>query len=270
MRGYSDFSTMRCETPREGVLAVTLNRPAQLNAINPGMIDEFDGLFGCLEKDPQIRVVILTGEGRGFCSGADLSAAAEFRDSKAFAEPESFLRLVQERYAALPLGLRRIPQPVIAAINGPAVGGGLALALASDVRFASPEAYFVASFINIGLSAGELGTSYLLPRLVGLSRAAEILYTGRKVHAEEAERIGLVNRVVAREKLMEDALALAGAMLGKNAGGLQFTKRVLDRNLGAPSLEAAVELENRNQTMLVFSGDFFRLIQAFAKGNEKQ
>ncbi|HOG16835.1 MAG TPA: enoyl-CoA hydratase-related protein [Syntrophales bacterium] len=270
MRGYSDFSTMRCETPREGVLAVTLNRPAQLNAINPGMIDEFDGLFDCLEKDPQIRVVILTGEGRGFCSGADLSAAAEFRDSKAFAEPESFLRLVQERYAALPLGLRRIPQPVIAAINGPAVGGGLALALASDVRFASPEAYFVASFINIGLSAGELGTSYLLPRLVGLSRAAEILYTGRKVHAEEAERIGLVNRVVAREKLMEDALALAGAMLGKNAGGLQLTKRVLDRNLGAPSLEAAVELENRNQTMLVFSGDFFRLIQAFAKGNEKQ
>jgi enoyl-CoA hydratase/carnithine racemase len=158
---------------------------------------------------------------------------------------------------------------VIAAVNGPAAGGGLALALASDVRLASPEAYFVASFINVGLSAGELGTSYLLPRLVGLSRAAEILYTGRKVHAEEAERIGLVSRVLSRETLAGEALALAGTMLGKSPGGLQLTKRVLDRNLGAASLEAAVELENRNQTMLVFSGDFFRLVQAFAKGNEK-
>jgi len=269
MSGYDDFATLRCETPREGVLAVTLNRPAQLNAINPAMLDDFDALFERLGKDAQIRVVILTGEGRGFCSGADLSAAAEFKDSKAFAEPESFLRLVQERYAALSLGLRRIPQPVIAAVNGPAAGGGLALALASDVRLASPEACFIASFINVGLSAGELGTSYLLPRLVGLSRAAEILYTGRKVHAEEAERIGLVSRVVPREKLVEEALALAAVMLGKSPGGLQLTKRVLDRNLGASSLEAAVELENRNQTMLVFSGDFFRLIQAFAKGNEK-
>ena len=269
MNEYSDFAAIRCERPREGLLLAIMNRPAQLNAMDPAMLDDFDKLFGRLEEDEQVRIVILTGEGRGFCSGADLTAAAQFKDSKAFAEPESFLRLVQERYAALPLGLRRIPQPVIAAVNGPAAGGGFALALAADIRIASPEAYFVASFINIGLSAGELGVSYLLPRLVGLSRAAEILYTGRKVSAEEAEKIGLASRVVPRKKLLDEAMGLAGTMLGKNVGGLRLTKRVLDRNLGASSLEAAVELENRNQTMLVFSGDFFRLIQAFAKRDEK-
>ncbi len=119
-----------------------------------------------------------------------------FRESQAFADPENILKIVQERYASLILRMRRIPQPVISAVNGPAAGGGFSMALASDVRFASPEAYFVASFINIGLSGGELGCSYLLPRLVGLSRASEILLTGRKVRAEEAERMGLVTRVV--------------------------------------------------------------------------
>lgn len=140
------------------------------------------------------------------------------------------------------------------------------MALASDVRFASPEAYFVASFINIGLSGGELGCSYLLPRLVGLSRASEILLTGRKVRAEEAERMGLVTRVVAGDGLLEEALACARAMAAKSAGGLKLTKRALDENLAAPSLESAINIENRNQTIMVFSGEFFKLIRSFYKG----
>lgn len=125
--------------PRIGL--VTLNRPDRLNAINVEMLDEFNALFADLAKDDAFRVLILTGAGRGFCAGADLEDAVSHRDSAAFSDPESFLRLVQERYAALVLGLRRIPQPLIAAINGPAAGGGFSMALACDIRVAVPEAF---------------------------------------------------------------------------------------------------------------------------------
>ncbi len=250
--------------PRIGL--ITLNRPDRLNAINVEMLDEFNGLFADLARDDAFRVLILTGAGRGFCAGADLEDAMTHRDSAAFSDPESFLRLVQERYAALILGLRKIPQPLIAAINGPAAGGGFSMALACDIRVAVPEAYFVASFANIGLSGGELGTSYLLPRLIGLARAADVLYTGRKMGADEAERAGLVNRVVPRESLIDAALSYARPMIAKGAGSLKLTKRVLDQNIDAPSLEAAINLENRNQTMMVFSGEFFKLIRHFSKG----
>ena len=232
------------------------------------MLADFAELFDHLSQNDKIRVIVITGEGREFCAGADLSDALAFKDTEAFSEPESYLRIAQERYSNLILGLRKIPQPIIAAVNGPAAGGGFAVALASDVRLASPEAYFVASFINIGLSGGELGCSYFLPRLVGLTHAADILYTGRKVKADEAERIGLVSRVVPREELMETALSYARIMLGKSAGGLRLTKRVLDQNIDAPSLEAAVNLENRNQTIMVFSGEFLKLIEPFSKGGK--
>jgi enoyl-CoA hydratase/carnithine racemase len=261
---------MTFREPAPGVGLVTMNRPERLNAINPAMLEDFETLFAACAKDESIRVLILTGEGRGFCSGADLKDATVYRDTEAFSDPEHFLRLVQERYANLILGLRAIPQPVIAAVNGPAAGAGLCLALAADIRFASPAAYFVASFINIGLSAGELGSSYLLPRLVGLSRAAEILYTGRKVPAEEAERIGLVNRVVPAEALPETALACARQMTSKNAGGLKLTKRALDRNIDASSLATAIDFENRNQTLMAFSGEFFEIIKAFVRTPEKR
>lgn len=264
------FSTMTFAEPEPGVGLVTLNRPERLNAINPDMVMDFEALFVALAEDETIRVVILTGAGRGFCSGADLSDATAHRQTEVFADPESYLRLGQERYGRLVLGLRAIPQPVIAAVNGPCAGAGFCLALASDIRFASPGAYFIASFINIGLSAGELGTTYLLPRLVGLARAAEILYTGRKVPAEEAERMGLVNRIAAAESLLETALACARQMIAKSPGGLKLTKRALDRNIDAQSLQEAVDFENRNQALMVFSGEFFKLIQAFAKQPEKR
>ncbi|MFH2074178.1 MAG: enoyl-CoA hydratase-related protein, partial [Pseudomonadota bacterium] len=188
------FATLTFAEPEAGIGLVTLNRPERLNAINPVMLQDFEALLTALAQDETIRVLILTGAGRGFCSGADLSDATAHRETEAFADPERFLHLVMERYAAPILGLRAIPQPVIAAVNGPAAGAGFCLALACDVRFASPAAYFINSFINVGLSGSELGATYLLPRLIGLSPAAEILYTGRKVPAEEAERIGLVNR----------------------------------------------------------------------------
>jgi enoyl-CoA hydratase len=263
-----DFSTISFKEVEPGIGLLILNRPERLNAISVTMLAEFAELFDHLSQNDKIRVVVITGEGRGFCAGADLSDAIAFKDTEAFSDPESYLRIAQERYSNLILGLRKIPQPIIAAVNGPAAGGGFAVALASDVRLASPEAYFVASFINIGLSGGELGCSYFLPRLVGLSHAADILYTGRKVKADEAERIGLVSRVVPREELTETALSYARIMLGKSAGGLRLTKRVLDQNIDAPSLEAAVNLENRNQTIMVFSGEFLKLIEPFFKGGK--
>jgi enoyl-CoA hydratase len=253
------------EKVEQEIVLLTMNRPERLNAINFDMVEAFEEAFLRLSSDQEIRVVILTGSGRGFCSGADLIFAAEQASKGVFTSPYDYLIHAQERYSNLVLGLRRIPQPIIAAVNGPAAGGGFALALGSDIRIASPEAYFVASFINIGLSAGEMGSSYLLPRLVGMSQAAGILYTGRKVYADEAKEISLVNRVVPKEELINESMSIAKVMLGKSRGGLILTKRVLDANTNAPSLENALDLENRNQTLLVASGDFLKSVMSFGK-----
>jgi enoyl-CoA hydratase len=216
-------------------------------------------------------VVLLTGQGRGFCAGADLlDIPARPEADHLWGSPDTFLTHIQKRYARGIMDLRRWPQPVVAAVNGPAAGGGMCLALASDVRHASPSATFIASFINIGLSGGELGSSYFLPRLIGASRASEILFTGRTVDAAEAERIGLVSRVVPEDELMDAALDTARVMLTKSDIGLRQTKEVIHQNLTAPSMEAAVELENRNQSVCAFAGDFKRAVEAFwARKNAK-
>ena len=259
------YESLLVEEIEPQVGLVTLNRPERLNAINPRMVEDLEDLLTFLSKDDTLRVIILTGQGRGFCSGADLTEAGRSQEREALKDPESFLRLVQERYSNVVLGMRGIPQPIIAAVNGPAAGGGMAIALGADMRLVSPEAYFVASFINIGLSGGEMGSSYLLPRLIGLSRASEILLTGRKVSAHEAERMGLVSKVVDREKLLDEALTYARMMINKSVGGLKLTKRVLEQNLETASLAAALNLENRNQTIMLFSGPFQGLIESFSK-----
>jgi enoyl-CoA hydratase len=261
----NEIGPLKMEQPSAGVALITMNRPERLNAINLEMIEAFEEVFRRLDQSDDIRVVILTGAGRGFCSGADLLEAASNTDHEYLASADTYLRKIQERYGSLILGLRRIPQPVIAAVNGPAAGGGFALAMAADIRLAAPEAFFVASFINIGLSAGEMGSSYLLPRLVGLSRASEILFTGRRVSADEAERIGLVSKALPKEDLVREALDIAQVMLQKTPGGLRLTKSVLEETASATSLRAAMELENRNQTILVVSSEFFKRVTAFAK-----
>lgn len=260
------FKTLLFQEIEPHIGLITMNRPDHLNAINMEMLREFNELFQALSDDDTIRVVIITGAGRGYSSGADLNDAVIHKDTVVFADPEMFLKSVQEPYSALIIGMRKIPQPIISAVNGPAAGGGFCMTIASDIRVASPEAYFVASFINIGLSGGELASSFLLPRLVGLSKASDVLYTGRKVMADEAEKIGLVSRVVPGQELIEAALSYARVMVAKSLGGLKLTKRVLDENLFASSLQTAVNLENRNQTIMVFSGEFFKLIQSFYKG----
>ena len=255
--------TFRELEPQIGL--VTLNRPDRLNAINERMLDDFDELLRNLDRDDTVRVLLITGEGRGFCAGADLKEVAFRAQTEAFADPEAFLGLVQEKYSGLISKLRGLRQPIVAAVNGAAAGGGMALALAADIRLCTPDAYFVASFINIGLSGGEMGSSFLLPRMIGISRASDILLTGRKVPSDEAERIGLVSQVAPPEKLLETALSYARMMTAKTTGGLKFTKRALEQNLTSSSLEAAMNLENRNQAIMIFSGEFRKMIGAFVK-----
>ncbi len=261
------YETMVFEEAEPGIGLLTLNRPERLNAMNIEMVDEFYELFRSLDERPDIRVLIIPGAGRGFCSGADLRSERFTSEEyiEAVRSAPVHLELIQKRYCGVMKGLRHITQPVIAAVNGPAAGGGMTMVLASDIIFASPEARFTPSFINIGLSGGELGTTYFLPRMVGIARASEILMTGRTVGAEEAERIGLVTRMVPTEALLETAMETARLMLEKSVRGLRLTKETIRQNLDAPSLENAIELENRNQSMLCTAPEFFEAIANFRK-----
>jgi enoyl-CoA hydratase len=260
-----DFKTLNFREVEAGVALLALNRPGRLNALSLEMLDELHSLWGQLPAQEEVRVVILTGEGRGFCSGFDLKDERVQKEAARFlSNPGLHLTAVQKKYGDLVVKMRRVPQPIIAAVNGPAAGGGMCLALASDVILAGPQAAFTPSFINIGLSGGEMGTTYFLPRLVGSTRAAEILLTGRTVEAAEAERIGLVCRVVPADRLIPEALETARKMIAKTPLGLRFTKEALYLNADA-TLEAAVELENRNQSICCSAPDFLKAVAAFQK-----
>jgi len=270
-----NYNTIKYQELEEGIGILTLNRPERLNALNFEMIEELHDLLGELEWNLDCRVLIITGEGRAFCSGTDLKESSLLGYEDALPEKYSDLKYLnvddvakrkmygQKRIAEVIVRLRRINQPVIAAVKGPATGGGFALAMAADIRIAGESARFNNAFINIGMSGTDVGSSYFLPRLIGLSRAAEILYTGRFVDAEEAERIGFVSRVVPDDKLLETALELAGEMLKKSPLGLRLTKEAINQNIDAPSLEAALLLENRNQVVCMNTKDIFEAFTAF-------
>jgi enoyl-CoA hydratase len=244
-----------------------LNRPNRLNAISLEMVEELYRLYGQLTGLVDLRVLILTGAGRGFCSGADLKDKRIMTEEglALFSAAAAHLEGIQQKFSGIIPGLRRLPQPVIAAVNGPAAGGGMCLALASDIIIASPDAAFTPSFINIGLSGGELGTTYFLPRMVGSARASEILMTGRTVDALEADKIGLISRLVEPDQLLPVALETARTLLGKTPLGLRLTKTAIRQNLNTPSLEDAIELENRNQSICCCTPDFFNAVAAFVK-----
>src|ERR1700760_3030447 len=199
-----DLATITLEQPVEGVVVATLNRPDRLNAQTFQMFDDLAALPLALRDREELRALIVTGAGRGFCAGFDLAEIDQLTELGV----RDFLKFQELATGAL-AGIRALPVPVIAALNGAAAGGGMSLALCADIRLASPAARLNAAFVRIGLSVGELGTSWQLTRLVGPGRAAEIAYTARMVEAEEAERIGLVNRVVPAERLLEEALAVA-------------------------------------------------------------
>lgn len=253
-----EYQNLRLDRVDPATLVVTLHRPEKLNALTFSMFDEITDLWRTLEGDRSVRAVVLTGAGRGFCAGLDLDAVAEILAMSSF----EFLR-GQERWAQASLALQQLTTPVIAAVNGPAAGAGFSLAMACDLRVAAPSAKFNAAFVRIGLSGGDLGSSWLLPRLVGLSHANEILLTGRFVLADEAARIGLVNRVVEADQLLPSAVELARSIAANSPFAVRATKQAVRSNLGAASLELAVELENRNQVLASTTHDMREAYQAF-------
>ena len=254
------FSTITFQEPEKGIGLMTLNRPECLNALSLDMLDELHSLYSYLLDHIEIRVLIITGAGRGFCSGADLK---DEKVAKYYADVATHLTNIQKKYADRVLEMRHLPQPIIAAVNGAAAGGGMCLALAADVVIADENASFTPSFVNIGLSGGEMGTSYFLPRIVGMTRASEILLTGRSISAVEAERIGIVNFLATGENLLGRAMETARLMLAKSSMSLRFTKETLNQNLDAQSLEAAIAMENRNQSICGFTPEFQEAIKAF-------
>lgn len=241
------YDTIQFE--QEGSVGVLrLNRPEVLNAINTRMRDELRSFFLKRLHDYDLRVIVVTGSGRGFCSGMDLKDFAANTPQGGFT-PEGAQQM--QSHSDLVVFMRRCPQPLIGAINGPATGAGLALALVCDVRLASPEARFAAANINIGLGGADMGTSWFLPRAVGLANASRYLMTGDFFGADEAYRMGMVQAVVDKERLMEEAMDLARKMASKSPLGLRLTKEAMDQNFGASTLEDALRLEDRNQAMCI-------------------
>ncbi|MBK6287682.1 MAG: enoyl-CoA hydratase/isomerase family protein [Gammaproteobacteria bacterium] len=264
------MTTIACNELDDGILEVRLNRPERLNAINPALIGELIEVFRGLQRDRQIRVVILTGAGKGFCAGADLQefVAPGGIPGTAGMSQLGFVYKFQEYLAELMLAIHECDKPVIAAVNGAAVGGGLAIALASDIRIASDRARFGAVFIKTGLSSCDVGTSYFLPRLVGAGVAADLMLSGRIIDAAEAREIRLVSRVVTSADLASTAMDAARSIRENSEYGVWMTKKGLWANVDAPSLRHAMELENRTQVLGSFTGCMEESMQAFGEGRK--
>src|SRR3989440_1574855 len=250
------------EDPAPHVRQLTLNRPEQLNAMTAELCEALHAEVRAIAADRACRAVIITGAGRGFCAGLDLRGYGAAPGNDGSDEPRDRLTN-QQHMSTLVLALRALPQPVIAAVNGPAAGFGMALALGCDIRYASREAVLRVAFINIGVSNCDMGTSWLLPRLVGAARAHELMLTGRRFDAEEALRIGLVADVVDGERLLERALAGATQIAALAPWGVRLTKQGMWSALEIPSEQTAVEYEDRQQIMATFGGALPEAVGAF-------
>jgi len=250
---------------RGDAAVLTLNRPERLNALTWELMRELHDRLDEIREDSSIRLLVLTGAGRGFCSGLDI-----MRDNPLGGE-DSVLQVLerQELVADLAVKVRKLPIPVIAAVNGPAAGAGFALALASDIRLCTPEAKFSAAFVRIGISACDIGVSYMLPRIVGHGAASEIMLTGNLVDAEWARRIGLVSRVVDGD-VVEAALEFGKDITRNSPFGVRMTKEVLAMSVDAPSIEAAVEMENRTQVLCTRTDDMAEAVAAFKEKREAE
>ncbi len=246
-----------------GVRVLALNRPERLNAITTDLIEVLHGRLDDVETDPEIRVVILTGAGRGFCAGADLMGGWDEAPSETNFTPADRSYLGQRRISQLVARIHSIPKVFIAAVNGPAAGGGFALALACDIRLGSTTAKFLVANVKIGLSAGEMGISYLLPRIIGGGHATDLMLTGRTVHADEALALGLISQVHEPDALLDAASDRARLVLSNPAFGVELSKEMLAAGRDAPSLDYAILLENRTQVLAGYSGDIAKAIENF-------
>jgi enoyl-CoA hydratase len=248
--------------PQPHTSVVTLNRPERLNAMSIDLVIALDASLQEVADDNDTYVCVLTGSGRGFCSGLDLKDYGVIPNIDGLTVGRIAQRSMRY-YSRLILTLRRMPQPVLAAVNGVAYGGGMCLSLAAEMRIAGESAEFNATGIVNGLTSTELAASWLLPRLIGAAHANDLLLTGRRVDATEALRMGIVSRVVPDEELLPAVLELAGRMCEFSPYGLQMTKDIIWVNLETSSLEAAIEIEDRNQLMLGFTENLQEAIRAF-------
>jgi enoyl-CoA hydratase/carnithine racemase len=243
----------------EGIATITLDRPDRLNALTFEVYAELRDLFAALGTHDAVKVVIITGEGRGFCSGGDVEAIIARLLGQDMTRLLAFTRMT----GALIANMRALPKPVIAAVNGIAAGAGAVIALASDFRIAVPAASLSFLFTRVGLAGADMGAAYLLPRVVGLARATELLMLGDTIAADEALRIGLVNKVVAPDALMTEARALATRLTQGPSFALGLTKTLLNQELDT-DFAAAIEAEAQAQAICMQTEDFARAFRAFA------
>ncbi len=262
MTDSSGSAAVIVDRPRDHLARITLNRPERRNAMNADLLAGLYDALGELRDDLDCRVIILTGAGPGFCAGLDLAEGVKLPDLPGMGRARAGMRVQQYIANLIPL-MRSQPQPIIAAVNGAASGGGLALTLGSDIRIAAASARFNVAFIKVGLSACDIGTSWILPRLIGASRAYELMLTGRFVDADEAFRIGLVTQVATDDALMDAAIAEAELILGNGPFGVRMTKEVMWSQLEIGSMHAGIDLENRTQVLSSFAGDLEEAMAAF-------
>jgi enoyl-CoA hydratase len=250
-----DVDDVLVDRSHAGVALVTLNRPHHLNALTSEMLAHIYEVLEGLGRDDSCRVIVVTGAGRGFCAGDDLQDYHPPTWVPSGVGPIHSNMYQQKYVAQLVPRLRALPQPVIAAVNGPTAGAGYALALGADLRLASTSAVFVDAFVKIGASGAELGLSWLLQRIVGATRAAELVLTGRRVDGAEAARIGLVLETVPEGTVVDAALTLADQIIENTPLGTWMGKATLWSNLEISSLEAAIDLEARTQILTLATED---------------
>jgi enoyl-CoA hydratase/carnithine racemase len=256
------MATVSVSRPKAGITQVTLNRPDALNTLNLELVGDLTTVLADIDGDLDCRVVVLTGAGRAFCAGLDLHGYGldELVESQGRVQAQLTM---QREIAGLAQRLHALRVPVIAAVNGPAAGGGLALVCASDIRMASPSAVFAVSFIRAGYSACDIGVSWLLPRIVGAGRAHELMLTGRRFDAAEAAQIGLVSDVTPAAELLAAALAKADEIMLNPPLSVELTKQGMWLALETPGFDAAVEFENRQQVFTAFTDDRAEATAAF-------
>lgn len=242
----------------DGIATITLDRPDRLNALTFEVYAELRDLFAALTAREPVKAVVITGAGRGFCSGGDVEAIIGELLERSMPELLAFTRMT----GALIHNIRALPKPVVAAVNGVAAGAGAVIALAADFRIAVPQASFAFLFTKVGLAGADMGAAYLLPRVIGLSRATELLFLGEKVTADEASRIGLVNRVVEPDVLLREARALAQRLAAGPSFALGMTKTLLNQELDA-DFAAAVEAEAQGQAICMQAPEFRAAYEAF-------
>lgn len=272
-----NFETINFELLPSGIGIITLNRPEKLNALSFQMIKDLHTLLDHLMTNLDCRVVILKANGKAFCAGLDLKESTvlqskkkppELKEKFFFANaPEKDIikaKIYAQMYTSqIIVKMRKISQPIICLINGAASGAGFALTLASDIRIASENARLNNAFIKVGFSGADLGVSYFLPRLIGMSRAAEIFYTGRFIDANESEKIGIVTKVCSESQLFDEGLKIAENFLAKSPLGLRMTKQAINATMDSPSLDTMAQIENITQMLCSTSSDIMEGIQSF-------